>query len=182
MTQYELPPELLQQDLYSQNQMDMTKWRLDAEDILEDLRHDLLGMGWDGDKQEWVARSKPLVNSEGARAIISICRMAINKSTFLSNLEENDILTICRSVTKTIIKSIFLSWKNWEIAKENAGAIVVQTREFIFISLMRAKNEGERLSLGRTERVIRAYGDKKERRRDKFPFMFGKSREEREYG
>lgn len=154
---------------------DMVKWRLSSDDILLELYNELLGNAWDEGKGDFVPSGVKLMNVEGARAISSICRMAINKSSMLSKLSYNDIMIICKMEANTIARAIFLNWEKWEIKKQYAETILIMCREFIFMSLMRAEGEGERLALGRTERINRVYGVQGNKRT---PFLFGRNKEE----
>ena len=137
----------------------LTRWQLTPEDIIEELENDLKGKTWNSKEEKFVgsAEAEALINEKGIRSIISIVRSKINKITFLSNLDQKDIISITRDVNLTMISLLFSNANNFEIKKENLEIITDQVVHLVYMGLMRALNEGERRFLGKAEKRMEVF-------------------------
>lgn len=103
----EMPDARLLQDMaykYRQQNADYIFYQLDASEVLDQLRMDLLGMEYipDGYDQKAVQTKKPLINKEGADTILAFLRPRITKVMSLSNIEEEDIRKRCQFYMDTL--------------------------------------------------------------------------------
>jgi len=159
---------------------DFSKWRLDAETLFIELEHDLKGETWAVNKEgqgEWIKSGIEIMSDRAAKCVVSIMRMLINKNTFLTNLKEDEIMIVCRSVMTAFANHLAYNWEEWGVEKEHLDMLATQIGEFLFMALKRAQNEGERLSLARSEQVIRRY-DEGVAHQQKYmlPHLFGRKK------
>lgn len=136
----------------------LTRWQLTPEDIITELENDLRGMTYNHKEEKFVKTGAiPSLNERGIREIISIVRSKINKITFLSNLDQEDIRQITLDVNLSLISLLFSKFDDFELKKENLEIILDQVIHLVYMGLMRAFNEGERKFLGKSEKRMEVF-------------------------
>lgn len=140
-----------------QRSSDLMKWQLSTFDLIEDLEHDLKGERFDKEKNDWISTGSKFLNDEGVKAIMSILTARINKNTILSNLNEKEISRIMIDFSRDLIDLFFTNREDYEIKKEHLDLLVRKVVDFVYISLKRAFEEGERSFLKQTERRTEVY-------------------------
>lgn len=150
--------ETLYQATPTQHDPQQTRWQLEVIDILADLEHDLKGEVWDSDTSKYKQVGEPRVNEIGLRDLMSFVRTHVNKVSFLTNLNEDDVNQICQEARVDLAELLLFNWQEYKIEKTNLNTLVEMIDHFIFLALMRSKDEGERIFLGKTysraDRVI----------------------------
>jgi hypothetical protein len=162
-------PQYLPDSYIGEDQQDFTKWRFDVAEMLRELEHELLGESKAYDKdgvEKWVKKGdvSATMTYSGAREVVSMCRMAVNKVTMLSGLEKNEIRLITREFNLALVDILFDNWKAWEVDKGKLDMIVVKTTRLVFIALKHAQDSNTLNSLTKVEQIKRVItgGDKKD--------------------
>lgn len=140
-----------------QRSSDLMRWQLSTSDLIEDLEHDLKGETFNRETNQWVIGKTRFVNDEGVKAIMSILTARINKNTILSNLNENEISRIMIDFSRDLIDLFFMRREEYDISKEHLDLLLRKIVDFVYISLKRAFEEGERQFLKHTERRTEVY-------------------------
>lgn len=136
----------------------LTRWQLTPEDIITELENDLRGMTFDHKEEKFITTgATPSLNEMGIREIVSIVRSKINKITFLSNLDQEDVTQITLDVNLSLISLLFSKFDDFELKKENIEIILDQVVHLVYMGLMRAYNEGERKFLGKAEKRMEVF-------------------------
>jgi hypothetical protein len=168
---------------------DITKWRLEANDVITNMEHHLKGeflekkaenvdgkwIAW----EEWVCKEKArFMNDTGAKAVVTTATMIINKVVFLSNISEDDIYAVCKDIEIALARLIYDNWSEFEVTRR-PDPIIHILMDLVFTGLMRAKGGGERDSLTRAESIVRSIREGTDGHRKIFPFGGGGKNEER---
>lgn len=140
-----------------QRSSDLMKWQLSTFDLIEDLEHDLKGERFSKKKNDWIKTGTRFVNDAGVKAIMSILTARINKNTILSNLTEKEISRIMLDFSRDLIDLFFTRRVDFDIKKEDLDILLRKIVDFVYISLKRAFEEGERAFLKQTERRTEVY-------------------------
>jgi len=173
------PPELIR-SMSPEQMADFSKWRLDIDDLLEYLEHDLKGDKLDKEGN-WIKDedTNPDMNNQGVKAIISTIRVFCNKYTTLSNLTNDEIMAICRYLHIDLAEMLFFSYDVFDINEDILSMLVNKIMSFVFMSLKKAQGEGERISLSKQETTIRHIEQEKPKGFSLNPFGRGKEEERR---
>lgn len=179
----EYEPRTFSSTYMGQDETDFTKWRFDVNEMLREFEHDLLGeikvKDKDGEeKWENPTEYSATISKEGAREVISMCKTIVNKVTFLSLLDLNEIKMIMRNLNQSLVDSLFDNWKKWNVDKGRLDMIVVKSTRLMFIALKQAQGAKALDSLTKIEQIkrIENIGPKKEEGVRLSPF--GRGREE----
>ena len=162
---------------------DITKWRLQGDDVITTMEHHLKGeflerniIDVDGEKmavEQWVAKpDSRFMNDTGAKAVVTTATMIINKVVFLSNMSEEDIYNICKDIEIALARLIYDNWSEFEV-KRRPDPVIHILMDLVFSGLMRAKGGGERDSLTKAENIVRQIREGGEGQRRVFPFGGG---------
>ncbi len=152
-------------------QDDFSKWRLQMDDIVEEVEHNLRGEYWHSTKKEWIPLGTQIMNDEGVVSITSTLRIFLNKVAFLSNFTEDDVINITKNIHKTICIDLLFNWQKWDFNKDYKQ-ISRKIAILGYMGIKRAMEEGERLSLRQQERIIRSYSEGGEKK-SRFPSVPG---------
>lgn len=152
--------------IYTQPQRDdVIIWRLEAREIVDRIEHRLKGeylktveVEIDGKSdviEEWQADPEArLMNDHGVKSLISLVEILVNKVSFLSNLDDDEIIDVCRDMHLAIVREIYNNWDDYDIKKQ-PGPVVNEIMTLVFVGFKRAMGAGERTSLGSIENVNR---------------------------
>lgn len=151
------PSELI--TLHRQQEAGLTRWQLTPEDILLQLEQDLRGAIYNSDTQrfEIPEDADAIINERGIRRIMAIVRSKINKVTFLSNLDTDDVTEITRDVNLELIPVLFSSYTYFNLSLSNIGLLIDQVVHLVYMGLLRALDEGERNFLGKAEKRMEVH-------------------------
>lgn len=140
-------------------------WRLEARDIVEQIEHHLKGE-FLVDKeitiddkleiiQEWTADpAAAVMNDQGVKSVVSLVQILVNKVTFLSNLDDDEIIDVCRDMHLAIARDVYNNWNDYGINKQ-PGPIINEIMTLVFVGFKRAMGAGERTSLYALENINR---------------------------
>lgn len=80
-------------------------------------------------KIEWVTPEgiKPIINQAGLNRVFTHLRSRLTKIYSLSDLDEDVIDTIAKTVGSTLIEDLHNNWDQYEIADSAAASLIVQT-------------------------------------------------------
>ena len=138
---------------------DFSRWRLEVDDIIIPLEHDLKGEKFDPKTQTWVPEDLRLLNDEGVKSIISLVRTVSNKTVYLTYLEKAQIYGMCLDLNKQVAKLLFFRWQDFDVKEEHLSMLVFKIVTFVFMGMKRAEDAGERKALTQSEKIVRRYGD-----------------------
>lgn len=155
---------------------DFSKWRLQMEDVIEVVEHNLRGEKWDNDSKKWVELGTRIMNEEGVVSISSTLSLFLNKNAFLSNFSEDDVLNLTKNIHKTLCTDLYYNWQRWKF-KPEYNIITRKIAILVFMGLKRAQEEGERLALRQSERIVRTFseGNRDSSKFPSLPSIFGGS-------
>ena len=128
-------------------------FRLSSEDILESLRHQLMGEIEATDAEGNSVFKKmfePWANEEGINKILYVVySCGINKSTILGCLTHDDINTKCRSLWKNLARMFCMNYKQFGVDKESRNLLVRSVVYTVHSALSRSEEgrESEQLSI-----------------------------------
>lgn len=149
------------QDLRNPNFMgrdsDFNRWLEQADDLLAYLEHDLRSdslVDREG-RLQWVTTGQPLLNEKGIRFIISSLRHICNKNTYMSNLDQKRVNTICLFTANSITKALFFNWREFGVSPDYYDVIIEKVNNVLELALRRGMNEGERKFLKSVEHIQR---------------------------
>lgn len=153
---------------------DSIMWRLEGKDVIERIEHRLKGEflvkktaernGQIIEFEEW--ESVPgarIMNNTGAKVIVNLMEGMLNKISFLSNLEDDTIITKLRTLQQSVAEEILYNWDVYEV-HTYPGPVINEVMELIENGLKRARGAGERDSLTKMEsisRLVKEGGDSK---------------------
>lgn len=110
-------------------QQEFLRWLNSPEDVLLWIEHTLKGeiIGEKEGKECWMLpeNGEALMNDKGVRALLQVLRFYLNKFTFHSRYEENEINDTCRMISNDIDILLFLRWREFGIKQEMLYSDVV---------------------------------------------------------
>ena len=141
-----------------------SKWLLDNREALVNLEYKLKGFVLTKKKRtvvdprtgnkytetyyEWERKGKSYLSDEGAMEIITYLSPFAEKNTILSYRNKDDIIATMRRVHEDLINMLFVNMKRWDTDPVRASAIITMCLNFVYSSLMRALEGGERNIMG----------------------------------
>jgi hypothetical protein len=146
---------------------DVTKFMLDTKKQLNEFEHQLRGEEFVNGK--WVQIGTPILNQEGAKKVVGYTRGYVTRTTFLSNLKQEEVYDLTKNFSFNITQLIFNNGEEWAIDwdRANQGFIVDTTSDIVFMSLARAMGQGERTFLGKSTHVQHHIQDAPQQRKEK---------------
>lgn len=153
-----------------QQSADLTKWQLSPEPLLNLCEHELRGEAWDESSRTWELVGEAIMNEKGIRAVISTLRFYVNKIVFLSDLENEYIFEMMRTLADDLTQLLFNNGEQFEIdwSKSYQNNVVNNITSLVFSATRKAYMEGERKFLQTSTRELRrvdeGYGQQKEGR------------------
>jgi len=158
----------------------LTQWQQQVEPLLELFQHNLRGdeftIEYDDDgKVVWrgwkKGKRKPIMNDEGIRFIINYMRTHCNQINYMSNLNAMELYYIIRECRIDFARTLILKEKDWEFDVDYRNVMTDEIIVFIFISLKRALDQGERKFLKDTVRISESHVFDKARKNRMIPFF-----------
>lgn len=148
-------------------------YQLDSSDIIKDLELTLKNQAIN-ENGEIIQRGKPLINDLGASEILSVIKAVLTKNTYLSNLKEFQVNKEIISFADDITDLLASKYDEFGVDKRNLSIIHDICVSTIAFAIRRPMNQGERVFLKPTRRVIETiHSDKRERSGSLFN-IFGK--------
>jgi hypothetical protein len=171
-------PEQVPQYYQEMQTSDADKWRFNTRAILEEFRHFLLGEA-QNDKGEWIRIGKCLMNEGGIKECVSYMIPVINPNTLFSFLTKDEIYDMTRMATLRFNDLFYEKGEDFDLEPFSVPILLNTMSDFIFATLKRAQDGGERKSLTQMfeERVIRTQTDQN-KKGFRVPSIFGGKKEE----
>ena len=139
---------------FSQGHSDLVKLALNSNDLMEELRMNLLALEWNPNKKifEKSGKMSASIKETGAQRIITVVSSIVNRNAHLSNVKDEDIRQICMEIELNLNEDFFNNWSeywdneweaesNWNIVRSMAG-------NWAKLALLRAKDGKEMNILG----------------------------------
>ena len=136
-----------------QDEPSTIRFQLDSKDIIKDLEMTLKNVKYNM-QGKLVPNGRPLMNDEGISEILTILRSVLTKNTYLSNVGEDQVNKEIISFSDDIIDLLGSKFMEFEVDKNNISLIHNIFTETIAFALRRPMNQGERVFLRPTRRVI----------------------------
>lgn len=161
----EPPLEYMPQIYMPKPREDITKWRLEAADVITRIEHHIKGEFLVKKEEhtgegmlmyeEWESFPQAkIMNETGAKTLITSIEIIVNKVAFLSNISDDDIYELCRHTHHALAREVYDNWDRFDVIR-NPGPIITEIMNLIFLGLKRAQGAGEREAIGKAESVIR---------------------------
>lgn len=127
-------------------QQEHLKYRTNTDDILSQLYKHISGIEWDSRKQCWVriTYKEPLADPEFITQIMTVLWTITNRNTIYANVSEEECHELTCRICCEIIDLIVLTSDEYHIKEENFGILSSIIENLVFLTLSRAKNDGER--------------------------------------
>jgi hypothetical protein len=135
---------MMNQDSY--NSKESIMYQLENGGILEDLYHSIrceIPVETPHGDIVWKTPNgvKPLINEHGARSIIIDLKARINKIYILSDLDDETIYEMTKTIADNTVQDIALNWKVYQIKDISAASKIVHiVGDAVLTTLKKAKN------------------------------------------
>jgi len=125
-------------------------------DILFTWQHSMRGELFSDQENKWVKipNQKAKCSEMAIQEIQAHVMVIVNKNTFISNLDETQVVGLTCDAMTVINDLMFDKGETWELAPEDRLSILNQVGNMIEMALRRAKDAGEREYYSNTQRVI----------------------------
>ena len=144
-------PQFLPQQGFNQNP-DIIKYRLESEDLLDSLEHDLKGEAWIN--KEWKPLYSPWLNREGISLILSIASRYINRGSYLGNLSTEQINFKCRTLANALNMHMFKYYRLYDVESRTKSRLLIRkVVDMIHLSLSRSQDAFESQEIGKSTNV-----------------------------
>ena len=144
-------PQYVQPQMSQQNP-DVIKYRLESDDLLDSLEHDLKGEAFINKK--WTPMYGKWLNEEGISIIISLVSRYVNRGSYLGNLSNDQIAFKCKTLSNALNKHLFLYYRLYDIeSRTKARLLVRKVVDMIHLSLSRSEQAFESQQIGQTTNV-----------------------------
>lgn len=144
---------------------DLMKWQLNPDDILLEIEYDLKGYYYDAKEQQWKepedGKFKPQINNDGLRLLLSAVRSHINKVTFMTDFDIDDIMIMCRDLEMDIIKVLVVNLEEFEVDMFNLDLMIDKVLHLVYAGLKKSLDEGERRYHKETKKTLEIIGGEK---------------------
>ena len=157
----EVPPQIPYSYIPSQNESlseSSLRYQLDAEEIIEELRHNLLGHRkvYVGNKHKWLpSKSGGDINEKGMGEIESELRLRLTKIFKLTKLEDEAIFGITMTLFTNLWDSMWENQEEWGITKiTTITKICNMICDSVFVTLKAAQNGEYLLFLKSTYNIM----------------------------
>ena len=195
----QMPPIAIPPNAYMRQDTETVKFRLDVDELVIQIEHDLKGEHWvreqmyanvkdDNGKvvevplvdkktgapimtERWKKVGIAKTNDYGAKALTGEIRKFIGKNSFLSDLQEEDILVLCRNIGHIIVNLMEDRHNDYGIDANDMESIVFGITELLFISLKRAEQGRERDSISKIQSVSEIHNVGGNNQGFKIPFV-----------
>ncbi len=165
------------------------EYQLDVSDILTRMIHTFRGEAQTIEYKEnehgeviavpkWVKISKPLMNEEGINAVIGEVSSLLHKNTFLSNISERSIRTVCYDKHMILAQLLAQKSKDFDLDDRDKERVLYMVMDNIYLALKRAQNGGERESLTTIRRIIEQMSSSAKENKKRLPSIFPIGRED----
>ena len=152
--EYQMP---VNPGLLGSQSSDIIRYRLESEDLMEVLEHDLRGDGWDPDAKKWVPMYRRWVNDDGLSACMGIVSRYVNRGSYLGNITKEEINFKCKAIKSELAKLFFKKSDLFELDKAMRKLLVRKIVDSIHLGLSRGEGGMESIQLSNmtnTQHVI----------------------------
>ena len=139
---------------------DILRYRLDAEDLNNFIRHDLMGEDWIGNK--WIKVSDPWCNDAGIAVFTSTLSSYFHRGIFLGNLNKWQIDFKCKCLFVDLSKIVFSKYRVYSIDPSKRSLLVRKIVDCIHLSLSRTEDGMESSQLSTSSQRIEHVSEVKE--------------------
>jgi len=127
--------------------------QLNLSELLKGLENSLLGRYIDSDTGEYVTVKNPPINREGVQRINMLISSVFDQNTILSNLEEEEIISMCHEFGEAIVWLIAENYEAFQIKVADRDMIVDIVNRTFYNTLKRAWKGMERESARRVLQI-----------------------------
>ena len=134
-------------------------YRLDAQQILDDLKNMLAGRSYDQEKQQYVDMFERRVNSKGINMILNIVYAhGLNKTITLGCLTHDEIYDRVRRMAKSLAKILAFNYSYYGIKKMYRESLFWEIIDVVHSGLSRSEEgrEADQLSTASQRMEVRS--------------------------
>ncbi len=137
----EVPPQPDPYTVASETQ-DLSRYQLDARDVLDTIHRYLSGWYYDPRKEKWIRNEDyAMLNEKGVNAILKVVAAVLHKVIFLSNLSREKIEKFSEEIHRQVAKLVFENYEEYEVREPRYIAIIPLIVGLnVFAALKRAEN------------------------------------------
>lgn len=129
---------------YENQQSELIRWQLDPSDTLAMIENRLKGMEWDSTLKEFVLRRAALMNDTGVNDVMIFTAAEVDKTTELSEFEDDEIRKVCEEFEHNILDLLFKNYDTYDLDYTKIPNIVAMLGNAVFKTYKRALLGGER--------------------------------------
>lgn len=135
-----------------QRDPEVIKWQLSGADLIEEIKHRLLGEVWDEENETWIQGTDPLLNEQGINDVIAILNShGINKNTILATLEEQMVFKIMTALDFDLSDMFAINHRMYGIQTHKMTVVKDAVCNQCYFAMTRAIGGGEKKFLSSTE-------------------------------
>jgi hypothetical protein len=158
-------PQPSMQPLPSAPDQDFFRFRIESQDILEELQHQLRGEVWSPKTQKYEKMFDAWMNDEGISRVLHVAySCGLNKNTFLGCLTHEEISYKCNKLKKGLSRVIAIKYQDYNIKKEMKTLIIESIKNQIHSGLSRCEDgrEADQLSTATQRHELIQHENKKQ--------------------
>ena len=131
---------------YGQVEPDNQRYELETEDLLEGFRHELQSK-YEDENGAWrpIKGVPPILIDAGIAYVLSQIRAAMNRGTYLGNIEPDRARLITREWMYNVADALTLNREKFGLSRENYTSLVMNISVKIFLALTRPIGDKERI-------------------------------------
>lgn len=131
-------------------------YQLNTTDIVDELKHALRGEVYDDTKRAWtrVEGNKCRLNERGISDVINLAHMVVNRNTFLSEVNPEQIEILMTEFHQDLAQLFFTNWEDYGIPKQLLNVVTMQILGFMYLGLKRAEAGKTLKALTKIQQVI----------------------------
>ena len=155
---------------------DFFKYRIQSEDVLEEIEHKLKGEVFDFQKKEWVVKYGRWCNDDGVNIILAEIYDYANKNVYLGNLDRDQINFKCNKLKRQLARLLFNKYTIYEINKTKRSLLIKKVVDSVHSSLSRCEDgkEADQLSTSTQRHEISNFQQQEEKKSMLNPLRFFK--------
>jgi len=154
---------------YSAASSNLLMWSLDSLDIIEALKHSLMGEEPEINEKSgeimWVIKEgKSMMNTKGVNKIMFVIEPLLGKNLAIADIQEKDAHAITKRLCQSIASMLYENSEEWAIDETQYYTFVIWLDSIIFLALTRIKNGGIKNVIKPTLKRVETYAPEQKKK------------------
>lgn len=156
-----------------QQKANLIKYQLDTNDIIEEIRLNLLGLRFNRTKKRYDKIGIPLMNSAGANTFITLIRPEVNKIKILSTFDAERVNHICEEFEHNIVDVLYQKYDQYGIDKKLLSSLRALCGNAVLSTYLRGKDALTLEFLKVSEKVLQTTTERPQEKKGFFGLFRG---------